>query len=74
MHTHGLVLLYSNRPWMCDVCKLQFSNREQTYYCSICDFDICNHCIGNIKKYPLNYIFNENIFFYHFNYQFHNIN
>ena len=71
MHTHGLVLLYSNRPWMCDVCKLQFSNREQTYYCSICDFDICNHCIGNIKKYPLNYIFNENIFFYHFNYQFH---
>ena len=70
-HEHGLVLLYSNRSWFCDVCKLQFSNKEQTYYCSICDFDVCNHCIGNIRKYPLNYIFNENIFFYHFNYQSH---
>jgi len=71
MHDHGLVLLYSNRSWICDVCGLKFTNKEQTYYCSICDYDVCNHCIGNIKKYPLNYIFNNEIFFKYFNYQFH---
>ena len=41
-HNHGLVLLYSNRNWFCNICRMDFSKNESTYYCSICDFDVCN--------------------------------
>lgn len=52
-HEHGLVLLFSNRDWICDNCHSEFSKKEPTYYCSLCDFDICNECIGINKKYSL---------------------
>ena len=52
-HNHGLVLLYFNSDWTCKICSKHFSKNESTYYCSLCDFDVCNNCIGNNKKYPL---------------------
>ena len=58
-HKHGLVLSYTNRNWKCDICKIAYSNDESTYYCSLCDFDICNCCIGIIKKYPLKQFYHE---------------
>ena len=53
-HNHGLVLLFSNRDWICDICHSNYSKQNSTYYCSICDFDICHKCIGISKKYTLN--------------------
>ena len=53
-HNHGLVLLFSNRDWICDICHSNYSKQDSTYYCSICDFDICHKCIGISKKYTLN--------------------
>lgn len=58
-HNHGLVLSYTNRNWKCDICKISYSNDESTYYCSLCDFDVCNCCIGIIKKYPLKQFYHE---------------
>ena len=58
-HEHGLVLLYSNRNWICNLCRNNYSKEELTYYCSLCDFDVCNCCIGIIKKYPLKQLYHE---------------
>ena len=60
-HHHGLVLLYSNRNWICDICRSEYSKNVSTYYCSICDFDVCSNCIGcgNDNKYSLNQFHHE---------------
>ena len=58
-HNHGLVLLYSNRDWICNICRSHFSSSKPTYYCSMCDFDVCNKCIGINKKYPLEDFYHE---------------
>lgn len=58
-HEHGLVLLYSNRNWICNICKTKYSNEESTYFCSLCNFDVCNCCIGLIKKYPLKQFYHQ---------------
>ena len=52
-HNHGLVLLLSNMDWKCKECFKYYSNENPTYYCSLCDFRLCNNCIGYQKKYPL---------------------
>ena len=58
-HNHGLVLLFSNRNWKCKICRCNFLSNEPTYYCSICDFDVCNKCIGINKKYSLEEYYHE---------------
>jgi hypothetical protein len=52
-HKHGLVLLYSNKNWRCKICLNPYTNNDSTYYCSLCNFNICNYCIGYEKKFPL---------------------
>ena len=52
-HNHGLVYLLSNKNWFCNNCGKYNSDKEPTNYCSLCDFYICNKCIGRQKKYPL---------------------
>ena len=53
-HIHGVVLLYSNFDWVCDICRLSKFTSESKYHCSLCDFNICNNCIETKIKYPLN--------------------
>ena len=53
LHHHGLVLLFSNRDWICNICHKSFPRNESTYYCSVCDFDVCHNCIGYERKYTL---------------------
>ena len=52
-HEHGLILLFTNRDWICNICLKSYSKEETSYYCSLCDYDVCNGCIGKEKKYPL---------------------
>ena len=53
-HNHGLVLLYSNNEWVCEICKSSKPKNESKYHCSLCSFNICISCIENNSKYPLN--------------------
>ena len=44
-HEHPLVLVKTLRPfWICNNCLLQFEE-ERSYYCSVCDFDLCIPCL-----------------------------
>ena len=58
-HEHGLILCYTNRNWICNICKKKYSKDESTYLCSICDCDVCNCCIGISKKYPLKQFYHQ---------------
>ena len=50
MHNHRLVYLLSNNIWDCNKCKKSNSENDPKYYCSLCDYNICNNCIGNLKN------------------------
>ena len=30
--------------FICDICKKNYSNKDVTYYCTYCDFDVCPSC------------------------------
>jgi hypothetical protein len=40
-------LVYSLTPfdWKCNVCKKNYSKNEPKYYCSICDYNMCDNCV-----------------------------
>ena len=47
-HTHLLTLIKKvNISWNCDNCSQSFKSESQSFYCSLCDFDICENCINN---------------------------
>ena len=58
-HKHGLVLLYSNSNWNCKICNTNFLKNKATNFCSLCDFDLCNICIGKKNSKTLPKFYNE---------------
>ena len=70
-HEHNLVLCYTNRNWICNICKKDYSKDESTYYCSLCDYDVCNCCIGISKKYPLKQFYHQQTKLEYFKFTFH---
>jgi len=40
-------LVYSLTPfdWKCNVCKQNYSKNVPKYYCSICDYNMCENCV-----------------------------
>jgi hypothetical protein len=58
-HNHGLVYLLSNKSWTCKICNSNFTEKEPTYYCSLCDYNICKYCMGANHKYNLTPISHE---------------
>lgn len=53
-HHHPLVLLSSIRQlWICNVCSKQFSSVTKSYYCTLCDYDLCIDCYQK-EKFLLN--------------------
>ena len=51
-HKHFLSLVKKMNDWYCDNCKKNY-NRSNSYYCSLCDYDICQKCSinkTNIRK------------------------
>jgi hypothetical protein len=50
-HEHQLVYCRTKRTclscgWICDVCKKDFKTDIWSFYCTICDFDVCCECLG----------------------------
>ena len=57
-HEHPLLLCYCQRQngWSCDKCSRDYNNNTPSFYCSYCDYDLCQNCLGEyklnqIKKY-----------------------
>ena len=46
-HTHLLTLIQKenkNFSWACDNCSKNYQNTESSFYCSLCDYDVCKQC------------------------------
>ena len=64
-HNHNLTLIQKvnkNETWICDNCSKKYGNKETSYYCSLCDYDLCKNCFEGKKENPINPI-NPNPFF-----------
>ena len=44
-HSHNLVYMITNRNWICNLCLKSYESDEPTYYCSLCDYDVCKSCM-----------------------------
>lgn len=45
IHLHPLMRVQTRRTgWSCDNCRTEFEAKEKSYYCSICDYDLCETC------------------------------
>ena len=47
-HQHLLTLIKkinNNYNWNCNVCNMMYSNNQAFYYCSLCDFYLCQNCV-----------------------------
>ena len=52
-HNHTLVLVGRINKfctWVCNDCKKNFRNIDPSYYCSLCDYDICINCLKAKNK------------------------
>ena len=61
-HMHLLTLIKKINPnfsWKCDNCSQNYNNDNQSYYCSLCDFDICEICMNNNNNIIINNINNN---------------
>ena len=62
-HNHALTLIQKenkNFSWSCKLCNNSYSNNESFFYCSLCDYILCQYCAN---KYPntMNNINSQNI-------------
>jgi len=50
-HHHPLILLETmdRQGWYCDVCKKSRYAYDESYYCTICDYDLCEECVKKEK-------------------------
>ena len=45
LHHHPLIRLVTKRTgWFCDNCKNYNYREKKSYYCSLCDYDLCETC------------------------------
>jgi hypothetical protein len=56
-HEHKLIYCLTNLDWCCNECKKNYNKKIGRYYCSICDYNICDQCIENhdyekMKPFP----------------------
>ena len=49
-HKHQLVYCLTNISWKCNICNLKYKKEISRYYCSLCDYSMCEGC-HYLKKY-----------------------
>ena len=53
-HQHLLTLIKkinNNYNWKCNVCNMFYDNSQAFYYCSLCDFYLCQKCVIQWMSY-----------------------
>ena len=59
-HKDKLVYCLTNFDWKCNVCNKNFTKKSARYFCSLCDFNMCDEC--HLKgKYTKKKVFPEGI-------------
>ena len=38
-----------NKNWYCDFCNSQYNSNIASFYCTLCDYDLCPNCISNLQ-------------------------
>ena len=46
-HEHKLVYCLTNFNWKCNLCNNNYNKEEGKYYCSFCDYNMCDRCRAN---------------------------
>ena len=52
-HNHFITLIEKenkNYSWICKSCLKSYNNNQSFYYCSLCDYNLCQYCAN---KYPI---------------------
>lgn len=54
-HNHSLIYCNTSRnetqtSWNCNVCKVKFGPQTWSFYCTKCDFDVCDNCYKKSKS------------------------
>lgn len=65
-HNHKLLYCLTNFNWKCNICNKDYNKNNAKYYCSICDFNMCDKCNskGNYtkkKSFPEYVIYPKNL-------------
>jgi hypothetical protein len=59
---------FGNNCWQCNLCKINYSYTVPTFYCTACDFDLCQKCLLSLNAcyitiYNYSFWMNQNIYF-----------
>ena len=46
--------------WKCNLCKKKYDSSNPRYYCSVCNFNLCNECHAK-RKYTIKKAFPDNV-------------
>ena len=57
-HKHGLIYIISILNWKCSYCKNIYSKNNARYYCSLCDYNMCDKCYSK-RNYSKKKIFKD---------------
>ena len=55
-HVHRLPYIETieRGGWLCNVCRESHKVSEKSYYCTLCDYDLCKNCKENEEKEIMN--------------------
>lgn len=59
-HEHTLIYLINNKNWSCDKCSTSFNSNTGKFYCSLCDYNMCNNCKVKVNSENKNMNLNLN--------------
>ena len=54
-HNHPIIFVntpersFHGKDWTCNKCNINFSFNYPSFYCTFCDFDLCQNCLGKHK-------------------------
>ena len=60
-HYHPLIYCITSRNserstnWICNRCSKHYNNGEWSFYCSLCDYDLCFDCYKKLSYFNNNY-------------------
>jgi len=43
-HEHKLIYSLTRLNWICNKCKKYYDSSKPTYFCSLCDYNMCDNC------------------------------